>query len=116
MCVRTDSPFEIIDWADPETAAEAIEQLYDGPCSPLCEWSHVRVWTEPGRLHIVSHDRPTAPGDFSDELRAAGYRSLHHSGLATTPEHRPRPSALNEPLRPRGAQWQPTTRTTPASH
>jgi hypothetical protein len=55
MCVRTDSSSEIIDWADPETAAEAIEQLYEGPCSPLCEWSDVRVWT---RTRTAAHRQP----------------------------------------------------------
>jgi hypothetical protein len=89
LCLRPGEAVVMSVFPDAEAAELADAEMFT-PCSPGCLGAHSRVWTEPGRLHVVPgvHDPPPST------LRAA-------SGNAPGPgpECWPAPSILNPPLK-----------------
>jgi hypothetical protein len=103
MCVRIEAVSQVITWASPSEAAEADRVLYDRPCGPGCEGSHIRAWCEPGQLHLQSSCHEARPStDLRIQLLAAGYQRPMGSTEASVPSCWPAPSILNRPLRPEG--------------
>lgn len=102
ICQRVDDTMKVIDAGAPEHVEETDRRLRI-PCTPGCEGRHLRLWSEPGKLHIEpgAHDEPPFPTDAGEAL-AAAYPSKRngHPTLSTCPEFWPRPSILNQKLMP----------------
>jgi hypothetical protein len=102
VCLRVDSPTEIVRFASLAEAAEAAAELYSsGPCGPDCGSKHAVCWTVAGVGSFVATlrcDPPVVPADLASALVAAGYRRPS-DGV----DHWPRPTILNRPLPPREA-------------
>jgi hypothetical protein len=93
----------ILDEGAPEHV-EATDRRTHIPCSPGCQGRHLRVWTQPGKLHIElgAHDPPALPGDLAEALKACGYSApvvTSRTGVAIPPKFLPSPPSFNEPLR-----------------
>jgi len=90
-------------WATPQEGREALAELTDRPCDPLCERRHSLTYTEPGRLTVLAgpHDPPVAPARLAAALRAAGYQRPPPSGGRDglySPKDWPHPSRWNPKL------------------
>jgi hypothetical protein len=67
VCLRTDIPAEVVTFDSIAEAAEAVEELYAGPCGPQCARHHVVVWAVAGQgSYVVTgrHDPPAVPADL----------------------------------------------------
>jgi hypothetical protein len=105
-CLRVTDAAKVTTWKTAEAAALADRDFYATPCSPGCEGRHLRMWCEPGRLHVERgmHDRPPVPDDLGAAFRAAGY--FPPGGVATggrggevlRPADCPHPTRWNPPL------------------
>jgi hypothetical protein len=121
MCVRGSSsgnPSQILDWGTAEDAALADRLLYAAPCDTGCEGSHVRVWAEPGKLHVAKSVHEPPPPSRAEAFaecyppRLVNGRPVLADGtprLSATPALWPTPSIYNEPLPPRGTPMNPET-------
>src|SRR6476469_2477261 len=98
MCVRVRvwSPSEIIDWGTAEDAELADRLLYAEPCGKVCIRQHIRVWTEPGRVHVAPSVHNPRPPSLAAECYPS--RRNGHPTLSTSPACWPQPTVLNLPL------------------
>ena len=100
-CLREHEATTITEWADAVEAEIADADLYITPCSVGCRGRHLRIWAEPGQLHVERgfHDPPPVPADLGKALRAAGYRPPRGTTLYDAkPEDWPHPTCWNPPL------------------
>jgi hypothetical protein len=61
---------EVITWTSAAEAAEADAVLYTHECGRGCEMRHLRIWAEPGALHVDPglHDEPPLPSGLRAQL------------------------------------------------
>jgi hypothetical protein len=51
VCQRMNDTMTVLDEGAPEHVAET-DRLIRVPCTPGCQGRHLRLWAEPGRLHV----------------------------------------------------------------
>ena len=119
ICIRdggAGNASQVLDWGTAEDAAEADRLLYGYPCGNGCVGNHLRIWTEPGKLHVVRSVHEPRPLNLAEELeqcypRLVNGRRVQPGAptLSTTPSVWPTPSILNLPFPPRGMSMNPET-------
>jgi hypothetical protein len=78
LCVRTHPAAQVTGWgsewtfwSDPAEAEQALHELCQPSCGPKCEHSHVVVWSDDDRAHVLTDDPPPLPLAELDAAKAA---------------------------------------------